>query len=96
MSNPKYNYRKLVFKWWFVGWEMFSLGFHIDFFSPNIEIHLPFGFIRIGFEKHYRQEMTFLETFVCDLGKSVNDIDKRLQGVEKWISCKRVDEAINK
>jgi hypothetical protein len=25
-----------------------SLGFHVDFSSPNIEIHFPFGFVRIG------------------------------------------------
>jgi len=25
-----------------------SLGFHIDLRTPNIEIHVPFGFIRIG------------------------------------------------
>jgi hypothetical protein len=28
-------------------WHL-SLGFHVDFSSPNIEIHLPMGFIRIG------------------------------------------------
>jgi hypothetical protein len=25
-----------------------SLGVHLSLLSPNIEIHLPFGFIRIG------------------------------------------------
>ena len=33
--------------WWFVGWDCFSLGLHFSL-RPNIEIHLPFGFIRIG------------------------------------------------
>lgn len=32
----------------FVGWDCISLGFHICFGAPNVEIHLPFGFIRIG------------------------------------------------
>ena len=27
-----------------------SLGFSICFLTPNIEIHLPFGFIRIGWQ----------------------------------------------
>lgn len=34
----------------FVGWDCISLGGHICFGAPNIEIHLPFGFIRIGWE----------------------------------------------
>ena len=34
--------------YWFVGWDCWSLGAHICFGAPNIEIHLPFGFIRIG------------------------------------------------
>ena len=33
---------------YFTGWEQISLGAHIDLASPNIEIHLPFSFIRIG------------------------------------------------
>lgn len=42
--------RKFVAFWWFVGWELISFGVSIDTKSPNIEIHLPFGFIRFGFE----------------------------------------------
>ena len=30
-----------------------SLGFHFDWSKPNIEIHLPFGFIRIGWTEAY-------------------------------------------
>ena len=29
------------------GWH-FSLGIHVSFEVPNIEIHLPCGFVRIG------------------------------------------------
>jgi len=32
----------------FQTWAMISLGFHICLSAPNIEIHLPFGFIRAG------------------------------------------------
>lgn len=34
---------------WFTGWELLALGLSISVWNPiNIEIHLPFGFIRIG------------------------------------------------
>lgn len=33
---------------WFAGWDCLSLGFHICLSKPNLEIHLPFGFVRIG------------------------------------------------
>jgi hypothetical protein len=45
--------------YYFVSWDCISLGISIcfgmcgDFRSRNIEIHLPFGFIRIGW-KLYR------------------------------------------
>ena len=42
--------RKFVAHWWFVGWEQISFGITIDFFSPNIELHLPFGFFRLGWQ----------------------------------------------
>ena len=33
---------------WFSGWDSISLGLHLCLSAPNIEIHIPFGFIRIG------------------------------------------------
>ena len=33
---------------WFGGWDSISLGLHFSFKAKNIEIHLPFGFIRFG------------------------------------------------
>ena len=33
---------------WHTGWDHISLGLHICLGGPNIEIHLPFGFIRVG------------------------------------------------
>lgn len=35
-----------------VNWFYFSLGLHVDFISPNIEIHLPVGFLRIGWKEY--------------------------------------------
>lgn len=46
-----YEGKKYICYFWFVGWWAFSLGIHIDVKSPNIELHIPFGFIRIG-KKH--------------------------------------------
>ncbi len=56
--------RKVIKRWpvayWFhSGTSHISLGFHIDWYQPNIEIHLPFGFFRIGWstlEVPYTQE----------------------------------------
>lgn len=47
---------------WFVGWDCWSFGAHICFGAPNIEIHLPFGFIRIGWHtcRKARREMAAL------------------------------------
>ncbi len=33
---------------WRSGWTHISLGLHVDWRTPNFEIHIPFGFIRIG------------------------------------------------
>lgn len=38
---------------WFVAWDCISLGWHVSVCLPNIEIHLPFGFIRIGWIMRY-------------------------------------------
>ena len=32
----------------FVGWSCISLGLSVDVSRGNIEMHIPFGFIRIG------------------------------------------------
>jgi hypothetical protein len=40
--------KEFISVYYFLSFSYLSLGFHIDLSSPNIEIHLPFGFIRIG------------------------------------------------
>jgi len=42
-----YEGKKWVAYFWFVGWANLSLGLHFHT-GGNIEIHLPFGFVRIG------------------------------------------------
>lgn len=49
---------------YFVGWSNISLGFHISTAMPNIEIHLPFGFVRVGMceilpRSHFDDSRTF-------------------------------------
>ena len=40
--------RPIVFLFHFQGWNCLSLGIHFDFKMLNLELHLPFCFIRIG------------------------------------------------
>lgn len=39
---------KFVAYFWLVGWDCISLGLHVCVSAPNIEIHMPFGFVRVG------------------------------------------------
>lgn len=39
---------KWVAYFWFVRWDCLSLGFHICLGAPNVEVHVPFGFVRVG------------------------------------------------
>ena len=41
---------KLLCLFWFTGWSNISLGITINVWLPNLEIHLPFFFFRIGRE----------------------------------------------
>jgi len=40
--------RKLDAYFHFVGWDCLQLGLHVCLSIPNVEIHIPFGFVRIG------------------------------------------------
>lgn len=37
-----------------IGWSNISLGVTIDFKAPNIEIHLPFCFLKLGYCMHQK------------------------------------------
>ena len=39
---------RFVAYYYFIGWENISFGLHVCLGLPNVEIHLPFGFVRIG------------------------------------------------
>ena len=53
--------RKLVCYFFFVDWSCISLGLHIGLKQPNIEIHLPFGFMRIGWKTYTEDEIILNE-----------------------------------
>ena len=40
--------RKFVIQCHFLGWSHVQLGFHVCLSIPNMELHVPFGFVRIG------------------------------------------------
>lgn len=42
------RFKRFVAYFHFIGWDHIQLGFHICLSLPNIEVHVPFGFIRIG------------------------------------------------
>lgn len=37
-----------------------QLGIHIDLYSPNVEIHIPFGMLRIGLDRVVKHAPRFL------------------------------------
>jgi hypothetical protein len=43
--------RKFVAYFYFVGWGALSTGVSVDLSLPNLEIHVPFGFFRLGWIK---------------------------------------------
>ncbi len=45
--------RRFCAYFWFNGWSNINLGLSISLYCPNIEIHIPFGFIRIGWVFYY-------------------------------------------
>ena len=46
MSN-----RIFVVFWKFIGWKDLSLGLHICLGEYSIDLHLPFGWLRVGWER---------------------------------------------
>jgi len=69
MNMPKSlpKKRRFVGYFWFVGWTAISVGFHVCLRSPNIEIHVPFGFFRIGWKRITREcvHMGFVHSGGC-------------------------------
>jgi hypothetical protein len=47
--------RVFVCMWTFIGWRDLALGFHICLGELYLDFHLPFGWLRIGWEKVPKQ-----------------------------------------
>ena len=62
--------------WFFVGWDCISLGFHVCFSLPNIEIHLPFGFFRIGWE--FKQGKSYAVIFLKEAPKYCKIVNNKI------------------
>jgi hypothetical protein len=45
------NRRRFVCYFYHNGFDCIQLGVHISLYKPNLEIHVPFGFLRIGWDK---------------------------------------------
>lgn len=45
------NKRIFVCEWSFIGWGDISLGFHVCVGELYCDLHLPFGWLRIGWER---------------------------------------------
>ena len=54
MKIPTYG-QHFVCYFWFNGWTNINLGISLSLKPVNIEIHLPFGFIRLGWEFIYNK-----------------------------------------
>lgn len=63
--------RQFVCFYHFIGFWHWSLGIHFWGLGPNLEIHLLFGFVRIGWEAYYLP-MKFPKTFGWADGKFLN------------------------
>ena len=50
MSAPTLEKAKRFVAYYYCNGADLSLGVSVCFSMPNIEIHLPFGFVRIGWE----------------------------------------------
>ena len=52
--------RKFSVLFHFLGWHCLQVGVHFDLIMINFELHLPFCFIRIGFDDEYE---TCIQTY---------------------------------
>ena len=57
----KTNKNVFVLYFWFVSWKSLSLGISLNLNPLHLEIHIPFGFIKIGMDELNRDAINFDE-----------------------------------
>jgi hypothetical protein len=50
-----WEWDRFVVYFHFIGWWHLALGVSLWLTGPNIEIHLPFGFVRVGIPQRWRE-----------------------------------------
>lgn len=63
--------RKFIAFFKYLGWWNFSLGFHIDFRAPEIQIHVPTGFFAIGWHYENTDDQSTWETGLYGIDTSI-------------------------
>ncbi len=71
--------RRFVAYWWFTGGLNISLGITVNLTLPNVEIHLPLGFVRIGWST--TENKPFWHMSHIDLWSGNQAIGERIAGV---------------
>ena len=69
------EYCKFICYFFFSGFQFISLGVHLSLKPLNFEIHLPFGFIRIGLEYYGLKPMNFEIINKKSFGLKINEKD---------------------
>ena len=46
--------RRFVCYFYFQGFSSIQIGLHVDLSQPNLEIHIPFGFLRVGWSRRVK------------------------------------------
>lgn len=85
MRAKQFGYRgwRFVCYWWTVSMRAISFGVHVHVLNPvNLELHLPFGFIRIGFTdqtERVAQYEEWLVNYIVELYEEEVELWAKLQ-----------------
>lgn len=59
--------RQVICYFYFQGFDCLSLGAHICLSQPNFELHIPFGFFRIGWsDQRFKTKWIFGKPRFCN------------------------------
>lgn len=70
--------KRFVAFFWFVSWTTISAGIRINVWPTNIEVHIPFGFIKVGWE-HYDPNVIVMNEY---------EVERRCFNLITWIHGK--------